>query len=226
MSLLRVLFSRVAAGLSPLILALSWSLSSHLAQAQEPEPSVQACTDVTNEELLAAENADQACTIDGTAYEYSSFLVFTANVGPPDSGLLRSLKWDYDPEKKPSVDAGTAEEHPDGFWVYRVPGGMAINKDGGASQWTDVLQWGTPGVSSPGLENYVPLPPEQMQALLKGASPELVACDTSQRGWTQVTLTPEAAMAQWRFVSSVTDPTYQTSAGEPLVTQRNARALA
>jgi alkaline phosphatase D len=88
------------------------------------------------------------------------------------------------------------------------------------------VEWGTPGVSSPGLENYVPLPPEQMQALLKGASPELVACDTSQRGWTQVTLTPEAATAQWRFVSSVTEPTYQTSAGEPLVTQRNARALA
>ena len=28
------------------------------------------------------------------------------------------------------------------------------------------VEWGTPGVSSPGLENYVPLPPEQMQALL------------------------------------------------------------
>ena len=87
------------------------------------------------------------------------------------------------------------------------------------------VEWGTPGISSPGLENYVPLPPEQMQALLKGASPELVACDTSQRGWTHVTLTPEAATAQWRFVSSVTEPTYRTSAGEPLVTQRNARAL-
>ena len=72
----------------------------------------------------------------------------------------------------------------------------------------------------------VPLPPEQMQALLKGASPELVACDTSQRGWTEVTLTPEAVTAQWRFVSSVTEPSYQTSAGEPLVAQRNARKLA
>ncbi|MDA0651248.1 MAG: alkaline phosphatase D family protein, partial [Proteobacteria bacterium] len=88
------------------------------------------------------------------------------------------------------------------------------------------VEWGTPGVSSPGLENYVPLPPEQMQALLKGASPELVACDTAQRGWTQVTLTPEAATAQWRFVSSVVEPAYQASAGEPLVTQRNTRKLA
>jgi alkaline phosphatase D len=88
------------------------------------------------------------------------------------------------------------------------------------------VEWGTPGVSSPGLETYVPLPPERMQALLKGASPELVACDTSQRGWTHVTLTPETATAQWRFVSSVVEPTYQVSASEPLVTQRNARALA
>ena len=88
------------------------------------------------------------------------------------------------------------------------------------------VEWGTPGISSPGLENYVPLPPEQMQALLIGASPELAACDTSQRGWTEVRLTPEAATARWRFVSSVTEPTYQTSAGEPLVTQRNARKLA
>ena len=87
------------------------------------------------------------------------------------------------------------------------------------------VEWGTPGISSPGLENYVPLPPDQMQALLKGASPELVACDTSQRGWTQVTLTPEAATAQWRFVSSVTEPSYQSSAGEPLVSQRDARKL-
>jgi alkaline phosphatase D len=88
------------------------------------------------------------------------------------------------------------------------------------------VEWGTPGISSPGLESYVPLPPEQMQALLKGASPELAACDTAQRGWTQVTLTPEAATAQWRFVSSVVEPAYQASAGEPLVTQRNTRKLA
>ena len=87
------------------------------------------------------------------------------------------------------------------------------------------VEWGTPGVSSPGLESYVPLPPEQMQALLKGSSPELVACDTSQRGWTQVTLTPEAAAAQWRFVSSVVEPSYEASAGEPLVTARDTRIL-
>ena len=87
------------------------------------------------------------------------------------------------------------------------------------------VEWGTPGVSSPGLENYVPLPPEQMPALLKGASPELVACDTAQRGWTHITLTPEAATAQWRFVSSVVEPTFQASAGDLLVAERDTRRL-
>ena len=87
------------------------------------------------------------------------------------------------------------------------------------------VEWGTPGISSPGLENYVPLPPGQMQALLKGASPELMTCDTSQRGWTQVTLTPEAATAQWRFVSSVIEPNYEVSVGKPLATARDTRRL-
>ncbi|MAB26915.1 MAG: alkaline phosphatase [Alteromonadaceae bacterium] len=87
------------------------------------------------------------------------------------------------------------------------------------------VEWGTPGVSSPGLENYVPLPPEQMQALLQGASPELVACDTSQRGWTQVTLTPEAAAAEWQFVSSVTEPTYTTQTGPELKMSAGHRRL-
>jgi len=88
------------------------------------------------------------------------------------------------------------------------------------------VEWGTPGVSSPGLENYVPLPPEQMQALLKGASPELAACDTSQRGWTEVTLTPGAATAQWRFVSSVTEPTFTATGAALLIARAGARRLA
>ena len=88
------------------------------------------------------------------------------------------------------------------------------------------VEWGTPGVSSPGLERYVPLAPDRMQALLKSASRELVACDTAQRGWTHVRLTPEAATAHWRFVSSVVEPAYQASVGERLVTRRGARKLA
>ena len=102
--------------------------------------------------------------------------------------------------------------------------GWAFNLTNAQSEAVGV-EWGTPGVSSPGLENYVPLPPEQMQALLKGASHELVACDTSQRGWTEVTLTPEAATAQWRFVSSVIEPGYTSLAGPKLVATAGHRRL-
>ena len=87
------------------------------------------------------------------------------------------------------------------------------------------VEWGTPSISSPSIEEWVPLPPEQMQTLLKGTNPELVACDVSQRGWTKIALTPEVATAQWRFVSSVVEPTYQVSAGEPLVAERDTRRL-
>ena len=87
------------------------------------------------------------------------------------------------------------------------------------------VEWGTPGISSPGLETYLPLPAEDMRARLLTASRELVDVDTSRRGWTEVTLTPDAATARWRFVSSVVEPTYQMSAGQPLVTQRNTRKL-
>ena len=38
-------------------------------------------------------------------------------------------------------------------------------------------------------------------------------------------LTPESATVQWRFVSSVVEPTYQVSAGEPLVAERDTRRL-
>ena len=104
------------------------------APASTPE-----CSDESIDWTTAATEEGWSCTVDGTAYEYSTFLVFTANVAP-DSGLPR-LKWDYAPTK-PSEAAGTAEEQTDGSWIYRVPGGMAINVTDGASQWTDVLQWG------------------------------------------------------------------------------------
>ena len=104
------------------------------APASTPE-----CSDESIDWTTAATEEGWSCTVDGTEYEYSTFLVFTANVAP-DSGLPR-LKWDYAPTK-PSEAAGTAEEQTDGSWIYRVPGGMAINVTDGASQWTDVLQWG------------------------------------------------------------------------------------
>ena len=52
-----------------------------------------------------------------------------------------------------------------------------------------------------------------------------MACDTSQRGWTQVTLTPEAATAQWQFVSSVIEPEYSSQSGPELAVDAGDRLL-
>ena len=87
------------------------------------------------------------------------------------------------------------------------------------------VEWGTPGISSPGLETYLPLPAEDMRARLLTASRELVDVDTSRRGWTEVTLTPEAATAQWRFINTVLESEYETSRGLATLSSASSRRL-
>ena len=87
------------------------------------------------------------------------------------------------------------------------------------------VEFGTPGITSPGLETYLPIPPEKMLSILKEASSELRYADTSKRGWTKVILTPEYATAQWQFVSSVIDTQYSTSVGAELKTLAGSRRL-
>jgi alkaline phosphatase D len=85
------------------------------------------------------------------------------------------------------------------------------------------VEVGCPGVTSPGLESYFPLPPEQMAALLQASSPELVDVDTKRRGWSKVTLTPDAAVSQWRFLSTVLERDFTVNETEPLVAKVGAR---
>ena len=102
--------------------------------------------------------------------------------------------------------------------------GWAFNLANEAGQAVGV-EFGTPGVTSPGLETYIPIPPEKMFSILKEVSPELSYADTSKRGWTKVILTPESATAQWQFVSSVIDTKYSTSKGIELKTLAGSRRL-
>ena len=87
------------------------------------------------------------------------------------------------------------------------------------------VEIGTPGVTSPGLETYLPMPSTEMASLLLESSPELAAVDTAQRGWTEMTLTPEAMTSQWRFVSDVALPTYTTTTGPLTQCRAGARKL-
>jgi len=85
------------------------------------------------------------------------------------------------------------------------------------------VEIGTPGISSPGLESYLPLPAKRMAELMRENSDGLLYTDTSRRGWTEVTLTPETLTAQWRFVSSVLEPIYSVDKSPELIARVNKR---
>ncbi|UVW33804.1 alkaline phosphatase D family protein [SAR92 clade bacterium H455] len=75
------------------------------------------------------------------------------------------------------------------------------------------VEVGTPGVSSPGLETYLPTDPAELGKAIQDASVELFAVDTAQRGWSEMTLTPEAMTNQWHFVSTVLDRDFSVESG-------------
>jgi alkaline phosphatase D len=78
------------------------------------------------------------------------------------------------------------------------------------------IELGTPGVSSPGLESFLPLPIDMTKNSLMQSSPELVEADTSQRGWAILTLTPKGAETQFRYVSTVLSREYSVTSSAPL----------
>jgi alkaline phosphatase D len=85
------------------------------------------------------------------------------------------------------------------------------------------VEIGTPGISSPGMESYLPVPAADLAAALKAASPELSAVDTSQRGWSEISLTPQSMSNKWHFVSTILDRRYEVSSSGPMVCQKGAR---
>ncbi len=67
------------------------------------------------------------------------------------------------------------------------------------------VEFATHSVSSPGFETYLSgVAPSALAKALVGANPGLRWCETSQRGYTHVTLTPREAVAEWRFTVPVT----------------------
>ncbi len=88
------------------------------------------------------------------------------------------------------------------------------------------VEVGCPGISSPGIENYFPLPAEQLQALLMASSSELVAMESEHRGWARVTLTPEAMESCWRTVSTILSRDYAVTESNPLICRVGQRQFA
>jgi alkaline phosphatase D len=78
------------------------------------------------------------------------------------------------------------------------------------------VEIGTPSVTSPGFENFLPLPEAQVVEATMQASPELVYMKPLGRGWVALDVTRERVSASWHFVSTVTQTEYVVSAGARL----------
>jgi len=76
------------------------------------------------------------------------------------------------------------------------------------------VEIGTPGVSSPGLETYLPTDPIVLANAMVEASAELVAVDTAHRGWSELVLTSQAMTNQWHFVDTVLDRQFTVTGAE------------
>ena len=62
----------------------------------------------------------------------------------------------------------------------------------------------TQAVTSPGIEQQASrAAPAEVAAALRAANPAIAWCDTSQRGYTSLQLTPEAVTAEWHFLRTV-----------------------
>jgi alkaline phosphatase D len=85
------------------------------------------------------------------------------------------------------------------------------------------VEIGTPGVTSPGMEAYLPAPSQMMQEAFKASSTELFDLDTTRRGWTVVEMTPTEVTAKWRFLSTILESQYQINESEPLLCRAGDR---
>jgi len=71
------------------------------------------------------------------------------------------------------------------------------------------VEFATPSVSSPGLEEYLPgQDPLELAAGVQQLIPTLKYANTYQRGYMVLDITPQAATAEWMMVSTVKSKTY------------------
>ena len=85
------------------------------------------------------------------------------------------------------------------------------------------IEIGTPGISSPGLESWLPIASDTLSQLFKASSPELHELNTSQRGWTKINISDSEVRSAWRFVNNILTSNYSVSESEPLVCRAGDR---
>lgn len=99
-------------------------------------------------------------------------------------------------------------------WHAQVTAAGFLAAQGGLAANTVVgVELATPGVSSPGLESYLTIPPAQIAQIFRGVVDDLRWMDASQRGYLLLTVTKAELQADWVFVSDITKTTFTASIG-------------
>lgn len=75
------------------------------------------------------------------------------------------------------------------------------------------VEFGTSSVSSPGLADYLPVPSDILTDRFVAKNPELRYLNPVRRGWIDLSVTPKAVTAHFRYVSTVKEQAYSAVAG-------------
>ncbi|MEX0738657.1 MAG: alkaline phosphatase D family protein [Pseudohongiella sp.] len=79
------------------------------------------------------------------------------------------------------------------------------------------VEFGTPSVSSPGFENLLPLPENELVAAFMRNSPEMRYMRGLGRGWLELDITRERVASQFLYVSTVMEQAYEVEETQPLL---------
>jgi alkaline phosphatase D len=99
-------------------------------------------------------------------------------------------------------------------WYSQITAaGFAAAQGGLAANALVGVELATPGVTSPGLESYLTIPPAQTEQIFRGVVDDLRWMDASQRGYLMLTISRAEIQADWVFVSDVTKSTFTAAVG-------------
>lgn len=71
------------------------------------------------------------------------------------------------------------------------------------------VEFATAGVSSPGMEEYLPADPTIVRDAIMAKSPELKYLNSHNRGWLELDISEAAVTATYQYVSTVREPEYR-----------------
>lgn len=71
------------------------------------------------------------------------------------------------------------------------------------------VEFGTPSVTSPGFENFMPLPEDRLVAAFMQASPEMRYMRGLGRGWMELDISREHVSTRFFYVSTILEPEYE-----------------